>query len=136
MAARKRFTEEQIIAVLQEADAGLKTADLCRKHNVSDATVYKWKAKYAGMEVSDVRRMRGLEDEHHRLKQLVANQALDIEALKALNSKNYLSPKENGRRSCSLSKTLGYRSSGRPGWHSCSGRAFTTRLGCTVTTQE
>ena len=93
MAARKRFTEEQIIAVLKEADAGLKTADLCRKHNVSDATFYKWKAKYAGMEVSDVRRMRGLEDENHRLKQIVANQALDIEALKALNSKNYLSPK-------------------------------------------
>ena len=93
MAARKRFTEEQIIAVLQEADAGLKTADPCRKHNVSDATFYKWKAKYAGMEVSDVRRMRGLEDENRRLKQIVANQALDIEALKALNSKNYLSPK-------------------------------------------
>ena len=93
MAARKRFTEEQIIAVLQEADAGMKTADLCRTHNVSDATVYKWKAKYAGMEVSDLRRMRGLEDENRRLKQIVANQALDIEALKALTSKNYLSPK-------------------------------------------
>ena len=58
MAARKRFTEEQIIAVLKEAGSGMKTADLCRKHNVSDATVYKWKAKYAGMEVSDLRKMR------------------------------------------------------------------------------
>ena len=93
MAARKRYTEEQIIAVLREADAGMKTSDLCRKHNVSDATFYKWKAKYAGMEVSDLRRMRGLEDENRRLKQIVANQALDIEALRALTSKNYLSPK-------------------------------------------
>ena len=93
MAARKRFTEEQIIAVLREANAGMPTAELCRKHNVSDATVYKWKAKYAGMEVSDLRRMRGLEDENRRLKQIVANQALDLEALKALTSKNFLSPK-------------------------------------------
>ena len=93
MAARRQFTEEQIIAVLKEADAGMKTADVCRKHNISDATFYKWKAKYAGMEVSDLRRMRSLEDENRRLKQIVANQALDIEALKALNSKNYLSPK-------------------------------------------
>ena len=93
MAARRQFTEEQIIAVLKEADAGMKTADVCRKHNISDATFHKWKAKYAGMEVSDLRRKRSLEDENRRLKQIVANQALDIEALKALNSKNYLSPK-------------------------------------------
>ena len=93
MAARKQFTEEPIIAVLKEADAGLKTADLCRKHNVSDATFYKWKAKYAGLEVSDLRRMRSLEAENRQLKQLVANQALDIEALKALTSQNDLNPK-------------------------------------------
>ena len=93
MAARKRFTEEQIIAVLKEADAGMKTADVCRKHNVSDATFYKWKAKYAGMEISDLRKMRVLEDENRRLKQIVANQALDIEAPKLLSSKNFLSPK-------------------------------------------
>jgi putative transposase len=93
MATPKRFTEEQIIAVLKEADAGMKTADICRKYNVSDATVYKWKAKYVGLEVSDLRRLRSLEEENRRLKQLVANQALDIEALKALTSKNYLSPK-------------------------------------------
>jgi putative transposase len=93
MAARKRYTEEQIIAVLKEADAGVKTSDLCRKHNISDATIYKWKAKYAGMEVSDLRKMKALEDENRRLKQMVANQALDIEALRALSSKNFLSPK-------------------------------------------
>ena len=93
MGSQKRFTEEQIIAVLKEADSGMKTAELCRKHNVSDATFYKWKAKFAGMELSDLRRLRGLEEENRRLKQIVANQALDIEALKALTSKNYLSPK-------------------------------------------
>ena len=91
--SKKRYTEEQIIAVLREADAGIKTTDLCRKHNVSDATIYKWKAKYSGMEVSDLRKMRALEDENRRLKQMVANQALDIEALRALSSKNFLSPK-------------------------------------------
>ena len=91
--SKKRYTEEQIIAVLKEADAGVKTADLCRKHNVSDATIYKWKAKYSGMEVSDIRKMKSLEDENRRLKQMVANQALDIEALRALSSKNFLSPK-------------------------------------------
>lgn len=77
----------------------MKTAEICRTHNVSDATFYKWKAKYAGIAVSDLRKMRGLEDENRRLKQLVANQALDIDALKALTSKNYLSPKSNGRPS-------------------------------------
>jgi putative transposase len=87
--ARKRYTEEQIIAVLKEGQAGVSTAELSRKHGVSDATIYKWKAKYSGMEVSDVRKMRQLEDENRRLKQMVANQALDIEALKAINSKNW-----------------------------------------------
>jgi putative transposase len=87
--ARKRYTEEQIIAVLKEGQAGVSTAELSRKHGVSDATIYKWKSKYSGMEVSDVRKMRQLEDENRRLKQMVANQALDIEALKAINSKNW-----------------------------------------------
>ena len=87
--AKKRYTEEQIIAVLKEAESGASTAELSRKHGVSDATIYKWKSKYSGMEVSDVRKMRQLEDENRRLKQMVANQALDIEALKAINSKNW-----------------------------------------------
>ena len=87
--AKKRYTEEQIIAVLKEAESGVSTAELSRKHGVSDATIYKWKSKYSGMEVSDVRKMRQLEDENRRLKQMVANQALDIEALKAISSKNW-----------------------------------------------
>jgi putative transposase len=93
MAARKRFTEEQIVSILKKADQGASTQDLCREYNVSSATLYKWKGKYAGMEISDLRKMKGLEDENRRLKQMVANQALDIEALRALSSKNFLSPK-------------------------------------------
>lgn len=86
---RKRYTEEQIIAVLKEAQAGVSTQELCRKHGMSDATFYKWKAKYSGMEVSDVRKMRQLEDENRRLKHLVADLTLDNQALKAINSKNW-----------------------------------------------
>lgn len=93
MGARRRFSEEQIIAALKEADAGVKTSDICRKYNVSDATVYKWKAKYAGLETSDLRKMRNLEDENRRLKQIVADLTLDNQALKALSSKNFLSPR-------------------------------------------
>ena len=91
--SKKRYTEEQIIAVLKEADAGVKTTELCRKHNISDATIYKWKAKYAGLEVSDLRRMKGLEEENRKLKTIVADLTLDVQALRALSSKNFLSPK-------------------------------------------
>jgi putative transposase len=80
----KRFTEEQIIAVLKEAEAGAKTADLCRRHGVSEQTFYRWKARYGGLEVSDLRRLRQLEDENGRLKRLVADLTLDNEALKEL----------------------------------------------------
>jgi putative transposase len=87
--AKKRYTEEQIIGVLKEAQAGVSIPELSRKHGVSDVTIYKWKAKYAGLEVSDLRRMKSLEDENRRLKQMVADQALDIQALKAISSKNW-----------------------------------------------
>lgn len=86
---RKRHTEEQIIGILKESDAGMKTGDLCRKYGISQNTYYKWKAKFGGMEVSDARRLRGLEDENRRLKQIVADQTLDIQALKAICSKNF-----------------------------------------------
>ena len=85
----KRYTEEQIIAVLNEAEAGAMTADLCRKHGMSDATFYNWKAKYAGLTVSELKRLKSLEDENRRLKQIVAQQALDNWALKELLSKNF-----------------------------------------------
>lgn len=86
---RKRHTEEQIIRILKQAEAGAKTSDLCREHGISAQTFYKWKAKFSGMEVSDARKLRALEDENRRLKQIVANQALDLEALKAVCSKNF-----------------------------------------------
>lgn len=85
----KRKTEEQIIAVLKESEAGMKTSDLCRKHGISETTFYKWKDKFGGMTVSEARRLRSLEQENGRLKQIVADQALDIRALKEINSKNW-----------------------------------------------
>jgi putative transposase len=81
---KKRFSEEQIIAVLKEAEAGAKVLDLCRKHGISDATFYNWKAKYAGMTVAELRRLRELEAENAKLKRIVADQQLDISALKDL----------------------------------------------------
>jgi len=78
---RGRFTEEQIIAVLREAESGTPAKELCRRAGISTVTFYKWKTKYAGMEISEVRRMRLLEDENARLKKIVAQQALDIDAL-------------------------------------------------------
>lgn len=85
---RSRFTEEQIIGVLREHDAGVKTADLCRRHGISDATFYSWKAKYGGLTVSDAARLRALEDENRRLKKLLAESILDLSALKDLLGKN------------------------------------------------
>jgi putative transposase len=80
----KRFTEEQIIGVLKEAEAGAKTKELCRKYGISDATFYNWKAKYSGMTVSEARRLRELEAENAKLKKLLAESELDKAALKDL----------------------------------------------------
>ena len=85
----KRFSEEQIITMLKEADAGMPPAELCRKHGVSQGTYYNWKARYGDMTVSDARRLKGLEEENRRLKKLVADQALDIQMLKEVCSKNF-----------------------------------------------
>jgi putative transposase len=85
----KKYTEEQIIGALKEADAGLPIADLCRKYGVHQTTFYNWKAKYGGLSVSEARRLRTLEDENRRLKSIVAEQTLDIQALKAVVSKNF-----------------------------------------------
>lgn len=86
---RKRFTEEQIICILREQEAGAKTADLARKHGVSEATLYNWKAKFGGMDVSDARRLKALEDENGKLKRLLADAMLDNTALKDLLSKKW-----------------------------------------------
>ena len=86
---RARFTEEQIIGVLKEHEAGAKTADLARKHCVSEATLYNWKAKYGGMDVSDAKRLRSFEEENRKLKKLLAESMLDQAALKELLTKKW-----------------------------------------------
>ena len=86
---RSRFTEEQIIGILKEHEAGAKTADLCRKYGISEATFFKWKAKFGGMEVSDARKLKALEDENRKLKKLLAETMLDVAMLKDLNSKKW-----------------------------------------------
>jgi putative transposase len=86
---RSRFTEEQIIGVLREHEAGGKTADLARKHGVSEATLYNWKAKYGGMGVSEARRLKQLEEENAKLKKLLAEAMLDASALRELLSKKW-----------------------------------------------
>jgi putative transposase len=84
----KRFKEAQIIAVLKEAEAGVSVQELCRKYGMSDGTFYNWKAKYGGLTVSEAQRLKALEDENRRLKHIVAEQVLDIQALKSVVSKN------------------------------------------------
>ncbi len=90
---RARFSEEQIIEVLKEAEAGAKVSELCRRHGISDATFYTWRSKYGGLEISEMRRLRQLEDENRRLKSIVADQALDIRALKDVLAKNGYGPR-------------------------------------------
>jgi putative transposase len=86
---RKRFSEEQIIGILKENEAGVSVAELCRKHGVSDASIYKWKAKFGGMDVSEAKKLRTLEDENSRLKRLLADAMLDNAALKDLLGKKW-----------------------------------------------
>ena len=86
---RKRFSEEQIIGVLKEHDSGVKTADMCRKHGISEATFYNWKSKYGGLEVSEAKRLRVLESENAKLKKLLAEAHLDNAALKDLLAKKW-----------------------------------------------
>jgi putative transposase len=86
----KRFTEEQIIRVLKAVEDGGKTVEqVCREHGVSNGSFYRWKAKFGGMDIAEARRLKQLEDENRRLKKLVADQALDIDMLKEINSKNW-----------------------------------------------
>jgi len=86
---RSKFTEEQIIGILREQEAGAKTADLCRRHGISSASFYAWKAKFGGMEVSDAKRLKALEEENARLKRLLAESLLDQAALKDLLSRKW-----------------------------------------------
>ena len=86
----KRYKEEEIIRILREAESGVPVGELLRKHNVSAGTYYRWKSRYGGMEVQQLRRLKELEGENARLKRIVADQMLDIDALKEINSKNWL----------------------------------------------
>jgi putative transposase len=88
MMKRSRFTQDQVIGLLKEHQAGATVADLCRKYGVSDATFYKWRSKYGGMEVSEAKRLKALEDENARLKKLLAESMLDVSTLKDLLAKN------------------------------------------------
>ncbi|CRK75955.1 Transposase [Nereida ignava] len=86
---KKRFTDEQIISILKEQEAGERTSDVCRRHGISQATFYKYKAKYGGMEPSDVRKLKALESENAKLKKLLAEQMLDNAMLRDVNSKKW-----------------------------------------------
>lgn len=86
---RKRLTEEQIIAILKEADSGVPVKELCRTHGINQNSFYRWKSKYGDMNVSDARKLKSLEEENRKLKRLVADQALDIIALKDVNSRKW-----------------------------------------------
>lgn len=86
---RSRFTEEQVIAILKEQEAGMKTADVCRKHGISEATFYKYKAKFGGMDVSDARKLKALEEENAKLKKLLAEQMLDNAILKDVAARKW-----------------------------------------------
>lgn len=92
MAQRKNLKPEQIIPLLKRHESGEKISDLCREVGISEPTLYKWKAKYGGVDLPDARRLKMLETENRRLKQIVADQTLDIQALKAVTSKNFLRP--------------------------------------------
>ncbi len=86
---KSRFSEEQIIRIIKEQEAGERTADVCRRHGISEGTFYKWKSKFGGMEVSEAKRLKSLEDENRRLKSLLADAHLDIAMLKDINSKKW-----------------------------------------------
>ena len=85
----KKYPEEKIIAILRKVEAGAKVAETCRKYGISDATYYNWKSKYEGLELSELKRLKALEEENNRLKRIVAEQALDIQALKGVLGKKY-----------------------------------------------
>lgn len=94
---KKRFTEAQIVSILHQQEAGKSVKDISREHGISDATFYNWKAKYGGMQVSDVKRMKDLEEENSRLKRIVANQTLEIDAIKTVLEKKFGGLTINGK---------------------------------------
>lgn len=110
---QSRFTEERIIAILRDHEAGSKTGDVCRKHGISSATFYKWKAKYGGLDVSEARRLKVLADENAKLKKLLAEAMLDNAMLKDLNSKKWRRPSRGGKLWLTFVRVLRSVSGGR-----------------------
>src|SRR4029450_10827169 len=103
---KSRFSEEQIIKILKEKEAGAKLADLCRRHGISEQTFHRWKAGFGGMDVNEARRLKQLEDENRRLKHLVADLTLDNQALKVIVGKKYRRPRRAGKPWASCSKAM------------------------------
>ncbi len=95
---RSKFSDEQILAIVKEGEAGRKVADLCRANGITEQTYYRWKAKYGGMELSELQRLKQVEDENRRLKHIVAEQTLDLQALKAVVAKKWSAPSLGARR--------------------------------------
>lgn len=95
---KKNFTEAQIVSILKQQEAGRTVKDICREHSISDATYYNWKAKYGGMQVSEVRRLKELEEENAKLKRIVANLTLECDAIKTVLEKKYGGLTTSGRR--------------------------------------
>lgn len=85
----KRYSEEQIVRILKEVDSGRSVSDVCRQYGVAEATVYRWRTRYGGMDIAELRRLKQLEEENRRLKSIVAEQAMDIQLLKEINSKKW-----------------------------------------------
>ena len=112
---KKRFTEEQIVRVLAEAEAGMMVRDVCRKHNVSEQSFYRWKAKYGGMDVSEVKRLKELERENSELKHIVAELTLDNRMLKDINQKNGEPSRTATSGNLLEKRTRGQRTAGLPG---------------------
>ena len=113
---RSRFNEEEVIGILREGESGSSVKAVCAKHNISEATYYAWKRKFGGMDVSEARRLRGLEEENARLKRLVADQAVQIQILKEVNSKKMVSPSTKRRAiKLSVERGLGRAASACPG---------------------
>jgi putative transposase len=110
---KSRFTEEQIIKVLKEHAAGMSASDLCRKHGISDATFYKWRSRYGGMEISDARKLKGLAEENRKLKKLLAESMLDVSTLKEMLGKNLTTPPKSVLRSRSALVNSATNCSGR-----------------------
>jgi putative transposase len=93
---RSKYSEEQVIGILKEHEAGVSTAEICRKYGISDATFYKWRSKYGGMEVSDARKLKALEEENRRLKKLLAESMLDVSTLREMLGQNFCRPGRGG----------------------------------------